>query len=267
MEGRVRMDYLSPIRSELKQKIIINLLEGEKKISELKSGIDGKETSILHVLKEFEKLNLTTKTSGTYSLTSLGIIEAQIFQDVVSTAKVIEKFKEFWLNHNVQPIPPQLISRLGALKESVMVHSEKTQLGQVYVNFMQILLTSKKVAGISPIFHPDYVPIIENLLDQGNNVDLILTTEVLNKTLSTAHLDELKKNFANGTLKIFLNEDLRLALTVTDKNFSLGLFTLDGDYDDNTDLISTNPEAIKWGEELFQIKLKESTRIGPEALG
>jgi predicted transcriptional regulator len=267
MEGGVRIDYLSPIRSELKQKIIVNLLEGEKKLSELKSGIDGKETSILHVLKEFENLKLTTKTSGTYSLTSLGIIEAQIFQDVVSTAKVIEKFKEFWLNHNVQPIPRQLISRLGALKESVVVHSEKTQLGQVYVNFMQILLTSKKVVGISPIFHPDYVPIIENLLNQGNNVDLILTTEVLNKTLSTAHLDELKKNFANGILKIFLNEDLRLALTVTDKNFSLGLFTLDGDYDDNTDLISTNPEAIKWGEELFQIKLKESTRIGPEALG
>jgi predicted transcriptional regulator len=53
---------------------------------------------------------------------------------------------------------------------------------------------------------------------------------------------------------------------VTDKNFSLGLFSLDGDYDDNMDLISTNPQAIQWGEELFQIKLKESTRIGPEVL-
>ena len=262
----LKMDYLSPIRSELKQKIILKLLEGEKKLAELRIGIDGRETSILHVLKEFENLNLTTKTSGAYSLTSLGIIEAQIFQDVVSTAEVIEKFKEFWLNHNIKPIPPQLISRLGALKESILVHTEKTQLGQVYINFMQILMTSKRVSGISPIFHPDYVPIIENLLNQGNNVDLIITSEVLNKTLSTAHLDELKKNFVDGTLKIFLNEDLRFALTVTDKNFSLGLFTLDGDYDDNMDLISTNPRAIQWGEELFQIKLKESTRIGAEVL-
>ncbi len=260
------MDYISPIRSELKQKIILNLLEGEKKLSELKSGLDERETSILHVLKEFENLNLTTKTSGAYSLTSLGIIEAQIFQNVVSTAEVIEKFKEFWLNHNIKPIPTQLISRLGDLKESFLIHTEKTQLCQVYTNFMKILMTSKKVTGTSPIFHPDYVPIIENLLSQGNNVDLILTTEVLNKTLSTAHLDELKKNFVEGKLKIFLNEDLRLALTVTDKNFSLGLFTLGGDYDDNMDLISTSPQAIQWGEELFQIKLKESTRIGPEVL-
>jgi predicted transcriptional regulator len=260
------MDYLSPIRSELKQKIILKLLEGEKKLAELRSGIDGRETSILHVLKEFENLNLTTKTSGAYSLTSLGIIEAQIFQDVVSTAEVIEKFKEFWLNHDIKPIPPQLISRLGALKDSVLVHTQKTQLGHVHAKFLQILMTSKKVTGISPIFHPDYVPIIENLLNQGNSVDLILTTEVLNKTISTAHLNELKKNFVEGTLKIFLNEDLRFALTVTDKNFSLGLFTLEGDYEYDMDLISTNPQAIQWGEELFQIKLKESMRVGAEIL-
>jgi len=260
------MDYLSPIRSELKQKIILNLLNGEKKLSELKTGVEARETSILHVLKEFEKLNLTTKTSGAYSLTSLGIIEAQIFQDVVLTTEVIEKFKDFWLNHDIKPIPPQLKSRLGALKDSTLIHPEETELGQVYTNFLQILMTSKKVTGISPIFHPDYVPIIEHLLSQGNNVDLILTNAVLNKTLSTAHLDQLKKNFVEGTLKIYLNEDLRVALTVTEKNFSLGLFTLVGDYDDNMDLISTSPKAIQWGEELFQIKLKESRRIGPEAL-
>jgi predicted transcriptional regulator len=260
------VDYLSPIRSELKQKIILDLLNGEKKISELKTDVETIETSILHVLKEFENLNLTTKTSGTYSLTSLGIIEAQLCQDVISTAEVIEKFKDFWLTHDIKPIPPHLTSRLGALKDSTLIRTEKTELGQVYTNFLQILMTSKKVTGISPIFHPDYVPVVEQLLSQGNNVDLILTTAVLNKTLSTAHLDLLKKNFVEGTLKIFLNEDLRVALTVTEKNFSLGLFTLDGDYDDNMDLISINPKAIQWGEEFFQHKLKESRRIGPEAL-
>ena len=260
------MDYLSPIRSELKQKIILSLLSGEKKLSELKAEVETRETSILHVLKEFENLNLTTKTSGTYNLTSLGIIEAQICQNVIATADVIEKFKDFWLTHDIKPIPQHLTSRLGALKDSTLIRTEKTELGQVYINFLQILMTSKRVTGISPIFHPDYVPVIEQLLSQGNNVDLILTNAVLNKTLSTAHLDQLKKNFAEGTLKIYLNEEIRVALTVTDKNFSLGLFTLDGSYDDNMDLISIDPKAIQWGEELFQNKLKESRRIGPEDL-
>ena len=69
-----------------------------------------------------------------------------------------------------------------------------------------------------------------------------------------------------GTLKIFLNEDIRVALTVTDKTLSLGLFTSEGDYDDNMDLISTSPNAIRWGADLFQNKLNESRRIGPETL-
>ena len=260
------MSYLSTLRAELKQKIILNLLNGEKKLSELKADTATRETSILHVLKEFENLHLTTKTGGAYSLTSLGIIEAQICQEMISTTKVMEKFKDFWLTHDIKAIPPYLTSRLGAREDSTLIPTEKTELGQVYINFLQILMTSNKVTGISPIFHPDYVPVTEQLLSQGKNVDLILTTAVLNKTLSSAHMDLLKKSFVEGTLKIFLNEDVKVALTVTDKNFSLGLFTLDGDYDDNMDLISINPKSIHWGEELFQNKLKESRRIGPEAL-
>ena len=261
------MDYFSTIRSELKQKILLDLLNGQKKLSDLKANINIRETSILHVLKEFENLNLTTKTGGNYCLTSLGLIEAQICQEVISTEEVLEKFKDFWLMHEITPIPAYLISRLGALKDSTLIRTEKTELGQVYNNFLQILMTSKIVTGISPIFHPDYVPVIVQLLSQGNSVDLILTSGVLNKTLSAANLDEqIMKNFVEGRLKIFLNEDIRVALTVTDKTLSLGLFTSDGQYDDNMDLISTNPNAIRWGADLFQNKLNESRRIGPEAL-
>ena len=72
------MDYLSPLRSELKINIMLSLLNGEKNLSELKSVIDTRETTILHVLKDFENLSLSEKTHGTYKLTSLGFLEAQI---------------------------------------------------------------------------------------------------------------------------------------------------------------------------------------------
>ena len=262
----VRMEYFSTIRSDLKQKILLDLLNGQKKLSDLKTDIDIRETSILHVLKEFENLNLTAKMGGNYCLTSLGLIQAQICKEIISSEEVLEKFKDFWLMHDIKPIPPYLISRLGALKDSTLIRTEKTELGQVYSNFLQILMTSKIVTGISPIFHPDYVPVIEQLLSQGNSVDLILTSAVLKKTLSTANLEQIKNPFVEGTLKIFLNEDIKVALTVTDKTLSLGLFTVDGDYDDNMDLISTSPNAIRWGSDLFHNKLSESRRIGQEAL-
>ncbi len=99
------MEYIALLRSELKQQILLSLLKSDKKLADLKTDIDSTETTILHVLKEFEKLSLTTKTAGTYSLSPLGRIEAQICQDAYSTAQVMEKFKDFWLTHDIKTAP------------------------------------------------------------------------------------------------------------------------------------------------------------------
>jgi predicted transcriptional regulator len=259
----VSLDYLAPLRSELKLSILLSLLDGNKKLSELKNEIKSRETSILHILKEFESINLTTKSSGTYSLTSLGFMEARICKNYYSTVEVLDKFKDFWLYHDVKPITSSLMIKMGALTDSTLIRSGRTELSRVYDVFLKLLMESKKVMGISPIFHPDYVPVIENLLSQGNSVELILTSDVLKKTLAATKLN-LAKNFRDGTLKIYINEKLKLALTVTDKNFSLGLFTVEGEYDDKMDLISINQQAIQWGEELFQHKLKDSVSVSPE---
>jgi predicted transcriptional regulator len=260
------MDYLGPLKSDLKQQILLSLLMGDKKIGEIHADVKSSETTILHIIKEFENLNLTTKLSGTYQLTSLGLLEAQMCKNASKTANVIEKFKDFWLPHDITAIPPNLAIRLGALCDSTLIRAEILELGKVYRAFLELLLSSEKVYGISPIFHADYVPVIEHLLSEGKPVELIITSGVLTKTLASAKKDQLSKSFQNGNLKIYIKENLKVALTVTDKNFSLGLFKINGEYDDNMDLISLNKEAIEWGHELFEEVLKNSTRIGSEAL-
>jgi predicted transcriptional regulator len=259
------VDYLAPLKSELKLQIMLSLLEREKKLGEIRVDLKSSETTILHILKELEGLNLTTKSGGAYQLTSLGVLEAQMCKNASTSSEVIEKFKDFWLPHDLTALPPDLMIKIGALKDSTLIRAETLELGKVYNTFQEILITSNKVTGISPIFHPDYVPVIEYLLGQNKSVELIVTQGVLNKTLASAKTN-FEKSFKNNTLKVFIKENLKVALTVTDKNFSLGLFKLNGEYDDNMDLISLNQEAIKWGQELFQDTLKDSTRILPEAL-
>jgi predicted transcriptional regulator len=180
--------------------------------------------------------------------------------------EVVRKFRDFWLNHNVNSIPSALISKIGALNDSTLIRSNETELSKVYEVFTQFLITSQNVRGISPIFHPNYVPIIELLLSQGNTVELILTNAVLNKTMAATNQKQLFNYLKKGTLQVFLNDNLKFALTVTDKNFSLGLFAENGIYDDKIDLISLSPQAIKWGEELFLQTLKDSVKIDPDAL-
>jgi predicted transcriptional regulator len=245
---------------------MLSLLEGNKRLAELKADIRTRETSILHALKNLEAVNLTTKSGGAYMLTPLGIMEAQICREYSSFAGVIEEFKDFWLSHDVTAIPPYLLLKIGALKDSTLVRTEGSELGLVHKTFLEILQASKRIRGISPIFHPDFVSLFKQLLSQGDSVELIVTGAVLKKTLASADFELMKKYVEEHRLKIFLRENLKVALTVTENIFSLGLFILDGEYDDKMDMVSFNHEAINWGEELFQDYLKGSGEIGVEVL-
>ncbi len=259
------MAYIALLRSELKQKVLLSLLKSDKKLADLKTDVDSTETTILHVLKEFEKLDLTTKTAGVYSLSSLGRMEAQICEDCYNTTQVMEKFKEFWLLHDVQPISSNLLSKVGMLQDSKLIKSERSELGKVHDTFLKMMANTKKVLGTSPIFHPDFVGLFKEVLNSGGTVELIVTNEVFNRTfesaLSTRDGELFQKFLVDGRLKIYIFEDLKIALTVTENMFSLGLFQNNGQYDYTTDLVSVNPRALQWGEEIFREYLKQAERV------
>ncbi len=259
------MEYRAVIRSELKQKIMLSLLNGEKRISELSTDVGSTETTILHALKEFENLALTTKNSGLYSLTSLGRIEAQVCRGSFRATNVIGEFKDFWLTHDVSPIPPKLMLQIGALYEANLVKTESSELGKVHETFLKMIVNTKKVIGTSPIFHPDFVGAFKMLLEQGGSMELILTNEVLNKTFELALVSDegelFQKFLHEGQLSIYLADDLKVALTVTEHIFSMGLYDLNNQYDYSMDLISEHPEALEWGEELFQEYIKKAKKI------
>jgi predicted transcriptional regulator len=259
------MEYRALVRSELKQKIFLSLLEKNKKLSELEDDVKSSETTILHVLKEFENLGLTKKNAGVYSLSSLGLMEAQICHELFRATEVLEKFRDFWLSHDVKPIPSDLMLKIGALQDSNFLRAESTELGKIHETYTQIMLSSKRVNGLSPIFHPDFVSIFKTLLTQGSSIELVLTDQVLNRTLEHAiasgNIELFQKFMVEGLLKIYLIDDLKIALTVTDNIFSMGLFDLNGQYDYDSDLISLHPEALEWGEEIFRHYSKQSRKV------
>ena len=155
---------------------------------------------------------------------------------------------------------------IGALKNAELVCTEASELGIVHDNFVSIVLASKMLKGISPIFHPDFILYFGQLLNQGNTIELIINSAVFKKIVDSADYDLLKKYLKSNSLKLFLKEDLTMALSITDISFSFGLFSLSGKYDDSMDLISANREAIEWGEQLFEEALKSSERIGIDKL-
>jgi predicted transcriptional regulator len=177
----------------------------------------------------------------------------------------MEKFKDFWLTHDVNSIPGSLTLKIGSLQNATLVKTGSSELGKVHETYLKMMANTKKVVGTSPIFHQDFLGAFKELLNQGGTIDLILTSEVLGKTLentvSTGDGELFQKFMSEGKLKIYLIDDLKIALTVTENLFSMGLFDLNGQYDYSTDLISLDPESILWGEEVFQDYLKQARKV------
>jgi predicted transcriptional regulator len=259
--------YIQLFRSQLKLDILSSLLRGDKKLSALQEELGSSGSTIIHALTELESLRLTGQDGKQYKLTPLGVIEAQLIEGVSSNVRVLEKYQGFWLGHDVAGIPSHLLRRMGALEDSTLVQNDSVELNRVHLNFQQILLTSRTVRGLSPIFHPDFVGVFQRLLGEGATAELILTSGVLDKTLSLADAEQFAGYIERGRLRIFMADELRVALTVTENSFSMGLFSLNGEYDYSRDLVSNSRRAIEWGGELFQHFLKGARRLELGDLG
>ncbi len=254
------MSCTSLLKSDLKLNIILNLLDGGKKVAVLEQSSQTRITTISHVLKELLEMQLVTKTGSEYKLTTLGIIEAQICKKHMQLCNVLEKYKDFWLTHDISFIPPDLMVSLGALEKSVLITSTEVDLYRVHENFIQFLRSAKTIYGISPIFHQDFVTTIKEVLDNGGKIQLVVTSRVLEKIEQTDK-DMLNKYVSEGSLQIFLNENLGIALTLTEKELSFGLFSLSGKYDNNNDLICNENAGYEWGMQLFRHIIDKSVKM------
>lgn len=258
--------YFKVFRSELKLNMISSLLRGDKKLGALREEFGSSGSTIIHALKDLEAMKLTQQEGKHYKLTSLGVMEAMLIEEASSAAEVFERFQDFWLQHDVTAIPSNLLQRIGALQDSALIQDNSIALDRVHLTFQQLLLASRRVRGVSPIFHSDYVGAFQRLLSGGATVELILTSGVLDRTLTLADTEQIIDYIERDRLRIFLTDELKIALTVTENGFSMGLFTKDGEYDYTRDLVSSSPKAIEWGEELFRHHLKDARRLDTESL-
>ena len=259
-----RIGYrLSPLEGDL----ILCLREEPKVLAELRERIDAVGTSILHAIRtlEDEKLVSRDPTNHSYSLTSIGHAQAILFDQLIGTSDTLRSMEEFWLRHDISCIPDYLLSGIRNLKDAVVVRSSPSDLHAVHHKYLDVLKNSKRIHGASAIFHPDFATCVAEILGSGAEVKLVVTKEVLDSIKKEVKLRDLAKYatriLINRNLELTVHDGLRIGLTVTESRLSFGLFTLDGVYDYNVDVMSTHPSALEWGERLFEHYRANGKRI------
>ena len=177
---------------------------------------------------------------------------------------VIDQQKKFWQEHDIEALPPEFFVRIGEIKNPQIIEAGLEDSFEPHNQFLEMILQSKKVAGLSPLVHPIYPRFFLSLAKQGHEVNLILTKSAYKK-IKKEYYDMLLEGlqYENARLSIY-ESDVRFAYIVTDIYFSMGLFMKNGIFDSTRDIVSNDPSAIRFGEDLFSHYLKMSRPVNKE---
>ena len=240
--------------SELRRVILVSLGEGEKALSELREELEVSSTTAIHALRDLERYNFVFQDEHRdYALTKIGEMIALKLSDFVDAIEVLKKHEDFWLTHDLSGIPEQLLEKIGWLNNSNVVKIDVLDIIKTHKTYIAFIETAKWIRGVSSIFSPDYPKVFEGLVKKTIDTRLILTENVWEKVIEAVGLENIRYQLSKGCLEIFIaEEDVKVAFTVTDAVLSLGLFALDGTYDNTCDLISNDERAVCWGVELFE---------------
>jgi predicted transcriptional regulator len=252
-------------RSSVRTKIILCLKNGELSGSDLEKRIKIRLSTVLHAMKELIDDGLTKRTDQGYSLTNIGKIEALLLDELVAGIAILNKYKNFWLTHDISGIPPGLLNKLGVLGESEIIESNPAALMKIAEHAMEKMAKAKEIHGLSPIIVPGVAETVALAVKNGAEVDLILTDTIIREVVKK-HASLLRDLIKCKNFRLYrFDQDVRLAFTVADSLLSLGLFRSDGGYDLGSDLICIGDNARIWGLELFDFYKKKAEFVASEA--
>ncbi|MCK9580395.1 MAG: winged helix-turn-helix domain-containing protein [Methanoregula sp.] len=250
--------------SEKRKRLLLLLLSGPKSLDEIKTQLNVTASGMLPQIRILEEEGLIIKEDGTYGLTDIGQLTTHQLEQFERTLSVIEHQKKFWQEHDIGAIPPAFLHRLGELKKTHIVEAETEDSFEPHSQFLDMILKSENVAGISPIVHPIYPHFFLSLAKQGRDVSLILSKNAYEK-IRKEYYDFLLEGvqYNNAHLSIY-EDNPKFAYIVTEKYFCMSMFTKTGIFDSKRDLVSTEPSAIKWGKDLFSYYQKQARPVNKD---
>ncbi|KKG13537.1 hypothetical protein EO98_05350 [Methanosarcina sp. 2.H.T.1A.6] len=267
-----------------KRKNLLLLLkeEGPKSSDEIKNAFDFPWKSMIPQIKKLVDLGLVIQTDGVYSLSEMGIVIATNAQFLLNTLKIYEENRDFWSEHDLSSIPFHFLTRIGELGQCKVLKPDLSHIFKVQEDIVKCMLASSRIMVFVSAIHPAYHLLCLELIEMGIDVTIILTESVFesirdeclsdsatpfsDSSVLNMALPEYKKkvqlllNCENSHFFVSEGEEKPMMLVVTDKVFALSLLDKN-ERIDRQYIVSFEPGALKWGEELFIYYKKNSRQV------
>ncbi|TGC11327.1 helix-turn-helix transcriptional regulator [Methanolobus halotolerans] len=253
--------------------------EGPKTKEVIKDFFDFPWKSMIPQVKKLLEWNLVSYDRDTYALTPTGEAIVENMEKLLMSLNVHEKNMDYWIDHDLSPIPKDLLHRIGELGACEVLEPNLPSIFEQQEEMLKRIDGSSHISTLISIYHPSYLLPYSSFLEQGVDVNVIMTEQVYNilkgdthsditvssseNTLSQSLKREYKKEieilFKNGNshISIYRQAVKPVSITVSDQCMSFSLLDKNGRYT-NRIILSSEPTAIAWGEELFQYYKKRS---------
>lgn len=248
-------------RSERRKDILILLGDGPKSINEILDHLSIDPVSILPQIKKLKDRKLILQKNHSYELSTVGKAIVDKMLPLVETLEVFEENFDYWSKRRLEGIPETLKGRIGELKDCKLIRPDMSNMFELDTEFVEKLLLSRQISGFTSYFHPSFIPLYLKLANEGAEISLVFTAPVIQR-LKTDYMEKLQYLFGYGNFNLYLlPRDPKLAgLTVTDRFIQLTIFP-SAKLVENESLISCDPEAVKWGADLFSCFREEAIQI------
>jgi predicted transcriptional regulator len=260
MKGHIKLTELVFL-SDKRKKLLLFLKDKPRSMAEIQEHLSSDPVSILPQLKKLKEGKLVVQKGHTYELSLTGVVIADKMPPFLGTLEVLEENFDYWTRRNLEGIPLFLRKRIFELRNCKLIHPEVSHMFELNPEFVEKLHLSTCILGFASYFHPSFTTIYPELAKKGVEISLILTEPVFQR-FKKDYREELCTflSFKNVSLFIFPQDPQIADFTVTDRFFLLTLFPREKFFEYES-LLSSEPEAIKWGTDLFSHMLKEAIQV------
>jgi len=247
--------------SEKRKRLLLLLMEGKKDIDEIKEILDETSPSILPQIKILKENGLIVQENGTYSLTRIGMLLVHMLQEVFKTFDVLEDHFDYLNEHDLNPIPKELLHHIGELNNSEYIVPSLTDAFDPFSKIKPLTKVSTWLKAFIAVYHPEYPPFASEMVSKGANISLIMTEPIFEK-MKHDHPEatQILKNSENSRILIYKGEVMPSLIISSDKYFLLSLMLKTCRYD-NSYLMGTKKEAIEWATKLYEWYEKKSELV------
>lgn len=241
-------------RSGILTQILIALYSGEQTLADLRTITGSSSQTLIPRIRQLESLHYVESKPGRCALTPLGEIVVDEIGHLVRLMAGIHKHGDFWVTHDIASIPEPFRKSLGDLYDATVIRAVAENILNVHTQFLQILNRAEWIHTVSSITTPNLAEVLRNLALRGTPIELVVPESLAEKLLSPPYADMKGDLVGIDTFALYVSpEPFQLGMTATDSYLSLGLYKRGTEiYDLDSDLVSSDPRALLWGEQLFQ---------------